>query len=221
MMKQRRLTMSLLEKSPSMPSVDEEQNVWWVRVTDLKQYSYCPRVPYYLYCLPHLRPTTYKMEAGIEAQEHVTELEERRSLRAYGLSNGERHFYHPVWSSKLGCIGQIDMVIEIEEGGVHRLIPVDYKLSQRTPGRHFQLQLACYAMMLEEMYDVYVPDGYIYLIQSRQAERIAITKRLRQEAATTVATLRAIIKTQRVPSPTSHPARCVACEYRRFCNDVL
>jgi CRISPR-associated exonuclease Cas4 len=204
-----------------MPTADDGQNVWWVRVTDLKQYSYCPRVPYYLYCLPHLRPTTYKMEAGSEAQERVAELEERRSLRAYGLSSGERHFYHSVWSARLGCIGQIDMVIETEEGGVHRLIPVDYKLSQRTPGRHFQLQIACYAMMLEEMYGVSVPEGYIYLIQSRQAECIAITKRLRQEATTIIAALRAIIETQRVPPPTPRRPQCVACEYRRFCNDVL
>lgn len=213
--------MSLIEKSLPMPTADDGENMWWVRVTDLKQYSYCPRVPYYLYCLPHLRPTTYKMKAGSEAQDHVTELEERRSLRSYGLNSGIRHFYHPVWSAKLGCIGQIDMVIETEEGGSHRLIPVDYKLSQRTPGRHFKLQIACYAMMLEEMYNVSVPEGYIYLIQSRQAERIAITKRLRQEVAATVATLRSIIETQRIPPPTTHLAQCVACEYRRFCNDVL
>ena len=44
------------------------------RVTDLKQYFYCPRVVYYAYCLPQVRPVTAKMEAGIEAQ---VEAEER------------------------------------------------------------------------------------------------------------------------------------------------
>ena len=34
-------------------------------VTDLKQYAYCPRVVYYTYCLPLLRPMTFKMERGI------------------------------------------------------------------------------------------------------------------------------------------------------------
>ena len=38
-------------------------------VTDLKQYEYCPRIVYYTYCLPLIRPTTFKMEAGVQAHE--------------------------------------------------------------------------------------------------------------------------------------------------------
>src|SRR5690349_14295777 len=139
--------MSLIDTPLPTHAAEQEEGAWWVRVTDLKQYIYCPRVTYYMYCLPHLRPTTYKMQAGIEAQARVTDLEERRSLQAYGLSSGKRHFHLPVRSTVLGCVGQVDMVIETQEGGVPRLIPVDYKLSRRTPGRHFQLQVACYAMM--------------------------------------------------------------------------
>lgn len=194
---------------------------WWVRVTDLKQYTYCPRVFYYMACIPSLRPTTYKMQAGIDAQSHVTELEERRSLRAYGLTEGERHFHVPVHSRVMGCVGQIDMVIKSTIDGIARLIPVDYKLSRRTPGRHFQLQLACYAMMLEEMYEESVPEGYIYLIQSRVAERVVITKNLRREANNKIKAIRKLVSAQYMPPPTSNRAQCIGCEYRRFCNDVL
>lgn len=81
---------------------------WLLRVTDLKQYDYCPRVVYYEHCLPKLRPVTYKMTAGIAAQERVTALEERRSLRTYGLTSGERHFNVAVSSAQLGFTGQID-----------------------------------------------------------------------------------------------------------------
>ena len=38
-----------------------------IRVSDLKQWVYCPRVFYYQQCLPDVRPTTYKMKAGVEA----------------------------------------------------------------------------------------------------------------------------------------------------------
>jgi len=55
------------------------------RVTDLKQWVYCPRVLYYAMCLPKIRPTTYKMKAGIEAGQSEEGREERRSLRPYGL----------------------------------------------------------------------------------------------------------------------------------------
>lgn len=194
---------------------------WQVRVTDLKQHAFCPRVVYYTYCLPHLRPTTYKMAAGIAAQERVTELEARRSLRAYGLQEGERHFHVPVHSATMGCVGQVDMVIETAEGGVPRLIPVDYKLSRREPGRHFQLQLTCYGMMLEEMTGLPATEGYLYLIQARQAEKIALTPRLRRDAVKHLAAIRTFLERQTMPAPTRQRARCVNCEFRRFCNDVL
>jgi CRISPR-associated exonuclease Cas4 len=61
-------------------------------VTDLKQYAYCPRVVAYTYCLPLLRPTTYKMEAGIAAHGKAANRERRRTLVAYGLEHGQRYF---------------------------------------------------------------------------------------------------------------------------------
>ncbi len=33
-------------------------------VTDLKQYCYCPRILFYMRCLPGVRPLTVKMEEG-------------------------------------------------------------------------------------------------------------------------------------------------------------
>jgi len=70
-------------------------------VTDLKQFAYCPRVVYYSYCLPLIRPVTYKMEAGREAHLDEKGREERRSLRAYGLREGERSFN--LWLGSLVC----------------------------------------------------------------------------------------------------------------------
>lgn len=199
----------------------EYQEVWMVRVIDLKQYEYCPRVVYYDYCLGTLRPTTYKMEAGIAAQEHVNLLEERRSLRAYGLQTGERHYHVPVRSEKLGCSGQVDLVIETHDDHRPRLVPVDFKLSRREPGRHFKLQLACYAMMLEDDWGKPVEEGAIYLIPTKQVVKVPITARLRQTAIHELLAIRHMVTTQTIPSPTAQRSRCVNCEFRRFCNDVL
>ena len=207
--------------TPKLSPAPTDEPSWRLRVTDLKQYAYCPRVVYYNYCLPRIRPTTYKMEAGIEAQARVNELEERRSLHAYGLTTGERHLYVAVDSPRLGCVGQVDLVIETDEGGVHRLLPVDFKLSRRKPGRHFRLQLACYALLLEETYGLPSPEGFLYLIPLRRAERIKMTPRLRRDAETLLNEIRQDLEHGRMPAPTPQRARCVACEFRRFCNDVL
>lgn len=201
--------------------VEYTDDPWKIRVVDLKQYEYCPRVVYYQYCLPGVRPTTYKMEAGIVAQERVNELEERRSLRAYGLTSGERHYHVAVSSEKLGCTGQVDMVIETRDGGLHRLLPVDFKLSRRQPGRHFQLQLACYAMMLEDAWGLPVQEGAIYLIPSKRVIKVAVTNRLRHAAIRHLLEIHGMVHAQQMPNATRQRAKCVNCEFRRFCNDVV
>ena len=45
-----------------------------VRVSELRQYVYCPRIVYYSTCLPDVRPVTYTMEAGQRAHREVERL---------------------------------------------------------------------------------------------------------------------------------------------------
>lgn len=60
--------------------------------TDLKQFTYCPRVVYYMRCLPDVRPITAKMQEGIAAHDDAEARERRRGLGAYGFTTGQRHF---------------------------------------------------------------------------------------------------------------------------------
>lgn len=193
---------------------------WLLRVVDLKQFDYCPRVVYYQYCLPDVRPTTYKMDAGVAAQDRVESLEPRRTLKAYGLAEGKRHFNVSLSSEELGCTGQADMVIEVMNDNAE-LIPVDFKLSRREPGRHFKLQLACYGLMLEEHFDKPVRRGFIYLIQAKRTIAVELSTRLRNDVKRKLAEMRAMVQAQRVPAPTRQRNKCVECEFRRFCNDVV
>lgn len=194
---------------------------WLVRVTDLKQYAYCPRVVYYQYCLPGVRPITFKMQSGIEAQDRVEELEKRRSLREYGLEEGERHFNIALTSQRLGCTAQVDLVVMYGIGANRTLLPVDFKMSRREPGRHFMLQLACYGMMLEEAWQALAPEGIIYLIPTKRAIRVKLDKRLRRDAERMVTEIREMVMEERMPPPTLQRSRCVDCEFRRFCNDTI
>ena len=188
-----------------------------MRVTDLKQWAYCPRVFYYQHCLPKVRPTTYKMKAGVAAGRSEVGREERRSLRVYGLTQGEREFDVPVHSERLGLRGEIDMVITVADGEV---IPVDYKLA-RIAGKHFQMQLTVYGMLLEDMRGVIVQRGFLYSIPLRRAETIKIDQRLRKNARQAIEAMQWIIAHETMPSPAKNPSKCVACEFRRFCNDVV
>ena len=192
------------------------------RVTDLKQWVYCPRILFYHLCLPDVRPVTYKMEAGVEAGKGEEGREARRSLRAYGIRAGERAFGVSLISPRLGLRATLDMVIWPEDG--QEVIPVDYKLSSKTGrnmGAHFKLQLAAYALMLEEAYNLPARRGFLYYIPLRKAEEVPINARLREKLHQELVAMQAMLTTERMPEPTPSRQRCVACEFRRFCNDVL
>jgi CRISPR-associated exonuclease Cas4 len=195
------------------------QEVPW-RVTDLKQYVYCPRIVYYHTCLPKVRPTTFKMQAGIEAHREAEGKERRRTLRAYGLECGERHFNVCLVSERLGMRGEVDLVIETESKGQREAIPVDYKLAKKV-GKHFQLQLTAYATMLEDAWGLPVRRGFVYLIPQRRAQEVRITARQRTALDEALTGMNRVLMKEWMPPATRQRARCVGCEFRRFCNDVL
>ena len=80
-------------------------------VTDVRQHTYCPRIPYYRYVLSLERPVTAKMNLGKEEHENTSAKEARRTLKAYGIKVGERRFGVDLYSERLGLRGKIDMVI--------------------------------------------------------------------------------------------------------------
>jgi len=191
-------------------------------VTDLKQHEYCARIVYYTYCLPLIRPTTFKMEDGKAAHRLAPDLERRRSLKAYHLSSGEREF--DVWleSEALGLRGRVDMVIT-QPGGdgiTGEIIPVEYKDSPGRGGPGWIVQLAAYGVMLEAARPLPVRRGFVYYLPQRRAHEFALTAELKAHVAATVQVMREMIEFERMPAPVSQRAKCAACEFRRFCNDV-
>jgi CRISPR-associated exonuclease Cas4 len=188
------------------------------RVTDLKQWVYCPRVLYYHMCLPKVRPVTYKMEAGIEAGQGQEQRETRRSLRTYGLKEGRREYEVQLLSSTLGLRGKPDMVIWLD--ATREVIPVDFKLSE-IAGEHFKLQIVAYGIMLEELSGYTAKRGFLYSVLARKAEEVKIDKRGREKLRQALTEMRRILRYELMPEPTPNRNKCLACEFRRFCNDVL
>jgi len=204
-------------------------------VTDVKQMGYCPRIVYYHYCLPALSVAlTFHMQAGAVAGQKTEALEHRRSLRAYGLREAgpnppAREF--DVWleSERLGLRGRLDMLI-VADG---ELIPVDYKDSDdpaagggragaggRQAQHNWQLQLAAYALLLEEARNTTISRGFIYYIPARRARPVMITPELKAEVRSLLAQMGEMVAREWMPPPTPRRERCRACEYRLFCNDV-
>src|SRR5713226_3093968 len=176
---------------------------WLLEVTDLKQYTYCPRIVYYRYCLPRIRPVTFTMEEGIRSHQEEDSREERRSLRSYHLTEGERVFHLSLQSAQLGLTGRVDLAIATPSRTAPNAeaIVVEYKLSEQKAGAHFKLQLAAYALLVEEAWQLPVRRAFLYSIPLRKAEPIPITQSLRCKVVQTVEQIRHIVEGEQMPPP--------------------
>jgi CRISPR-associated exonuclease Cas4 len=189
------------------------------RVTDLKDWVYCPRILYYAMCLPDVRPTTFKMEAGADAGKAEEGRETRRSLKTYGLKEGRREFNVAVASERYGLRGLVDMVVWVESPGAEEVIAVDYKLSE-VAGVHFQMQVAAYGLLLEEASGLPARRGFLYEIPKKKAELVSINGRMRDKLLASLEAMHRMLHNESMPAPTPNRNKCLACEFRRFCNDV-
>lgn len=184
-------------------------------ITDLKQHIYCQRISYFHLCLPDVRPVTRKMTIGIEQHGEEQERAVRRTMAMYGYINGERHFDVDVASSRLNLTGRVDELVIADD----ELIVVDYKIASRS-GKHYEVQLAAYAIMAEESYLLPAKRGFIYLTKAKKAVEIRIGSQLRRMVEVALKEMTDIQRTERMPAPTDWRQRCLDCEFRRFCNDV-
>ena len=75
-------------------------------------------------------------------------------------------------SARLGLRGRLDLAIAVPDRAAPgaEAIVVEYKDSEKPAGPHFKLQLAAYALLLEEAWGLPVRRGFIYGIPLRRAE---------------------------------------------------
>jgi CRISPR-associated exonuclease Cas4 len=189
-----------------------------IRVTDLKNYTFCPRFPYFERCLDGIRPRTYMMEAGEEAHEAEKARARRRTLWAYGVPEGQRQFNVYLESKRLGLSGIIDELVLTASG---EYFPVDYKLSPEVNDSH-AVQLCAYALLLEEHFQtVVVQRAFVYFIGKRAVSPVTIDAALRQQTTDALRHVQQMIRYEHMPPPVKERAKCRHCEWRLFCNDVV
>ena len=169
-----------------MKTMKEQINL---TVSDVKQFFYCPRVVFYTYCLHVKRPTTYKMKEGNLEHDAIAEREERRSLKAYGLAEGERQFNISLYSPRLALTGKLDMAILSK----NEVIPVDFKNTSGNASLNHKYQLTGYALLVEDLWQKPVRRAFIYLVPQKKAQEVVFTDNMRLFFKQTLAKIREMI----------------------------
>jgi len=188
-----------------------------LRASDLRQYAYCPRIAYYKHVLPGLGPPeTFKMLHGRVEEDRLARLEARRKLRRYRLGEGVRRFGEWIACASLGLAGICDLVIESPIG----IFPVEFKMTEGGVAPGHRLQLAAYAMALEERHERPVQRGFVYLIPPEDVVVVQIDEALRKAVRSAARDIRAAVEGECLPPPTRLRSKCRQCEYLNLCNDV-
>lgn len=188
-----------------------------IRVSDIKQYFYCQRVVYHTYFTPVHRPVTHPMQLGAVEHEVLSVLERRRALSRYALDTGTRKFHVALNAESLGLTGVLDLLIETES----EAFPVEFKSTRQRLNLNAKYQLTAYAMMVEACFNKTVTQGFIYRIPTARITAVPISETLRRKTLDAIYQIRDMLSYERMPAPTPQRGKCVECEFRRFCADVL
>ena len=111
----------------------------------------------------------------------------------------------------------LDLLIETEAGA----FPVEFKNTRQRLDLNARCQLTAYALMVEECFGVAVAQGFIYRIPTRRTTPIAISESLREKTRRALRDIRRMLSDEWMPPPTPQRGKCVECEFRRLCADVL
>lgn len=187
-----------------------------VRVSDLRQWTYCPRVPWWTHVCPVGKVESFKMRQGLAKERRQQRLQKRRTLSAFGMKNGKIENNVDLYSPTLGLSGRLDMLLR---WGLSRF-PIEIKFTQGPARINHRLQLAGYALLLEDSYGVPVPHGYVVRLPDDTVDQIAIDGALRDLAWKTILAVRQTIIREQMPPRNAVVARCIDCEYCHFCGDI-
>jgi CRISPR-associated exonuclease Cas4 len=187
-----------------------------ITVSDVRQHIYCPRIPYFRLGLrlPH-RYVTGGMQEGILEHQRTADLEHRRTLRAYGLADGERCFDVQMQAPQLALSGRMDLVIRRE----HEVIPVEFKNTRTGIGLNHRYQLAAYTLLAEAHFQTPARRTFVYFIPLKEARQQEIRPAMRAYARRAMNEIRQAVRAERMPPGTRVLGRCRVCEFLPYCND--
>lgn len=198
-------------------AVPNERPIPVLRVSDLRQWTYCPRVVWWTHVCPVGKRESFKMKQGLLKEHRLQKLHKRRTLRTFGLKNGTVESNVSLYSERLGLTGRLDMLIQWGAGR----FPVEIKFTRGPARLNHRLQLAGYALLLEDHFGVPVPHGYVVRLPDDTVDKVLIDGPLRDLTWKTMQALRNTIRRETMPPANTILARCIDCEYLRFCGDVL
>lgn len=190
-----------------------------ITVSDVKQYLYCPKIIYFEHILHIPKPPDQKLQTGREKHDSITSKEKRRKGAIFydpELDRAEKSFRVEMESSTLGLKGVLDYLVRSDR----ELIPVDYKFGHSHKGGvhlNHKYQLAAYALLVEKCFNTIVRRGFVHYSRDSINVQVDFDDDVRRRTMKIIREIAQIIEDEIEPAATRNSARCIDCEYKRYC----
>lgn len=188
----------------------------YLTVVELKRYAYCPRIVFITHVLHHEEVVTEAMEMGREEHDEraiaplISRLKASRVLRGVELV-----------SRRLRIAGKPDYLVQTR---LNEYIPIEVKWAESERGKmkwDHRLQLAAYALLIEENYGTTVKRGYAYYLREHKVAEAALHEGLKTLVAKKIAEIHEMIETERDPLVRVPISKCLNCGYKAYCRPQL
>lgn len=186
----------------------------YLAVADLLNHEYCKRITWFAYVLGLRQRGTVKTEHGKEEHEEWLERERRRWREGIRLQTRRKLASLELVSERLGLRGRLDAAVE-DDGS---LAPYDVKATA-PPKRPYQgqvLQVAAYALLLEEATGKRIGKGYFHYLVTNEIREQLITAEMKARVVEVLRSVEEVVKSEVMP-PRAPPSHCRDCVYRKLC----
>ncbi len=181
----------------------------------LRQYCFCPRIPYYLELLQIKPSAPLWVQQGGEFHVTMENLLPRRTLHQFGLEGAEIRKNFNVKSERLRIHGILDFLLIADNA----VVPLEIKTGSGSPTRGQVMQLAAYGFAAEEMLNKLFSFGFLINGKKGKNYRIERTSELEKDVEITIYNLNRDLHAMLLPESAAKASQCAQCEFISFCND--
>jgi CRISPR-associated exonuclease Cas4 len=119
-------------------------------------------------------------------------------------------------SRRLRVRGKVDYVLITK---FNEYVPAEIKWAEafKSIKRDHALQIATYALLIEENFNTVVKRGAVYYLRSRNIHVLSISNDLKKEAKSIIERINEIIDNEVEPEVKVVKRRCMNCGFRNYC----
>jgi CRISPR-associated exonuclease Cas4 len=194
-----------------------EESETIITISDVLEYSFCPRFIYYMHCLdiPQHEEKRFKVIKGRSVHEEKRTTNPEYLRKKLGVVKKESSVF--IASKKYHIKGIVDEVLFMADGTA---APFEYKFAEYKDKifTTYRYQLVLHALMIKENYNIDVNRGFICYVRSNNLiKQVGIGPKDFEEGIETINEILRIICKGFYPSKSKYKNKCIDCCYRNIC----